>query len=270
MDSLRSQLRGQLGNIYQSGYRAQVDPSQLFQINRDLRGLAEQHSADELTRASSEIKSGFLSDTFHQLPEGQEGARLAREITKLSQATGASAKELEQLSETEYQYNSILAEQGHTAARGALAMGLLCGALDAVIVSSLDGTSGAADEALRPQVSGSREKKFVEVLYNEPDKARARHQRLKELQGAGTLDHISYHVGSADVMVERMMTTTDPQQFQNSSLRLFADAYHIGMNLVYKDSPELKPAENSGGQVDLELTEDGFLIGDFPVEFDMR
>lgn len=232
--------------------------------------MADEFSADQLAEASSEIKSGFLSDTYHQVPDGQEGARLAREVNKLSQATGASEAELEQLAETEYQYNSILAEQGHTAARGALAMGLLCGALDAVIVSSLDGRAGAADESLRPQVSGRREKKFAEVLYNDPDKARARHARLKELQGAGALDHISYHVGSAEVMVERMMTSTDPQQFQSSSLRLFADAYHIGMNLVYKDSPELKPVEKPGAQVDLELTEDGFLIGDFPVEFDMR
>lgn len=270
MDSVRSQLQSQLGKIYQAGHRAQVDPSQLYEINRDLRAMADEFTPQQLQQASGEIKTGFLSDTYHQVPQGQDAARMAREINKLTQATGAGENELEQAAETEYQYNSVLASQGHEMARGALAMGLLCGALDAVIISCLDGTSGAADPSLRPEVDGNRERKFVEVLYNEPDKARARHQRLKQLEGVGTLKHISYHVGSADVMVERMMTTTQPQKFKDSSLRLFADAYHIGMNLVYKDSPELQPADKPGNEVDLELTEDGFLIGDFPVEFDMR
>ena len=55
-------------------------------------------------------------------------------------------------------------------------MGLMCGALDAVIVSCLDGKAGAADESLRPEHK-DRTEKFVQVLYNEPDKARARHDR---------------------------------------------------------------------------------------------
>ena len=252
--------------LYSSGERAQVDPSQLFSIQKELREAAQEHELGDLQKASGELKTGYLSDVYHEMPEAQEPLHTVKELIHLSKATGASEEKLEELAEIEFQYAHQLAEQGQAVARAALCMGLLSGALDAVIVSTLDGTSGSADPSLKPEVSDSRAKKFVQTLYNEPDKARQRYEHLEKVEGAGTLDRISYHVGSADAMTDRMMSSTQPGLFKKASLRLFADAYHIGMNLVYKESPELKPQEPESAGPDLEISEDGFLIGDVPLD----
>ncbi|MCA9795077.1 MAG: hypothetical protein KC910_24885, partial [Candidatus Eremiobacteraeota bacterium] len=207
-----------------------ANPSEIKAVTGELADLAR--NGDDLAEASSRVKTAFLEDTFNQTPDYRvrdkvaENAQMMARLKEAGQDVDPAA--LEKLKSIGEKAAAQIADTSQAIANQTLAMGLMAGALDAVLVAVLSQPGGAAEKSLLPPVSSALGEKLVATLGN-PDEAAARLEYFTA-NGGQVNEVVAFHNMSAQAQQERMASdfTTEPG-FRGANLRLFADAYHLGL-----------------------------------------
>ncbi|MGE0487798.1 MAG: hypothetical protein AB7S38_01140 [Vulcanimicrobiota bacterium] len=246
-----------------------ANPSEIKAVAGELAELAR--GGDQLQEASARVKTAFLEDNFQPTPDYRvrdkvaENAQLMARLKESGQNIDPAA--LDKLKAIGEKAAAQIADTSQAIANQTLAMGLMAGALDAVLIAVLSQPGGVAEPTLLPPVSSRIGEKLVETL-GDPDKAAARLEYFTA-NGGQVNQVVAFHNLSAEAQQERMASDfTTEAGFRGANLRLFADAYHLGLNAAFDGLPEVRdtlPAV-AAPQTDLKVGTDGFTVGDTDLE----
>ncbi len=248
------------------------DLTQLEPISDELAEYARD-GVEGLEQASSLLKTTFLAHQHKQTPDYRvrnlvwQNSRLLQDVRETGQ--DVSPEQAEKLDQAWANAGAAIEQSGRELALASLSMGLMAGALDAVLVAVAGGRAGAAPAELRPRTNSQVAEKIVETFYNQPDKAAQRLELLERI-GAGQLRQVvGFHSMSAYQQAEKMMdVNTSEAGFAKANIRRFANGYHIGLNLTLERLPEVQqrlPKEEVP-EVDLTMGEDGLEIDGIPLD----